>query len=524
MRLRRKFRPYFVPSNVKRMDPRYSQDFKHLLDMEVTLEPITAEMELVGSWVDTDHLVSLSNHLRDEAAAHANRVIQIANNPQLNPHSTKQMVELLYGQMHVKHPDGKRRNQQGSKGMLTRKTLEKMQVKVRENAQKTYGGWPKAALVELLDNYLNMTKLTTIDSRYTHSMIEAISDDGKLHTSFNQHGTRSGRYSSEDPNFQNMPRNTDPESPTYKYDVRAAFLANKKKPHYEYAKGELPEYVYVLCDYSQMEMKICAALSGCRVLYDIVTGIRRDKNGNRIDIHLYTACEAFRLDYDYCVQVLADPNHPEYAKIKEYRQKAKPVNFGIIYGMTKYGLAAELNEPVRFAETIIAGYMRAYPGVAAWMDRTRQTLRSKFYTETTYGRRRRASWSELQDDGAAKTAFRACLNHQIQGTGADVVKDAMIRVHHELRKRKLKSKISAQIHDEIIGLAPFTEAVQVAQLMEQAMLDQIPLYGSGGQVMVPLPAEAEIKFSWSKLIKPLWSTAKPEWNMAPWFKFIGQAA
>jgi len=482
-RLRTRFRSQFLAS----------QKLTDLLKMEIQLVPVTAEMELVGTSPDTQHLARMSVELMSEAQKFAEELRLIARNPELNPASNKQMVNLVYDQFSIQRP-----REQGNvdKGLFIRQTREELVVKIREGRQVNFKGfkdkehtvpvdkgWIKEEVLRVLDIYNRWARLSKLESVYTTSLIDAVSGDGRLHTLFNQNGTASGRYSSSNPNFQNIPRNTDPKDVTYKYDIRKSFRAD-------------PGWVYVLCDYSAMEMRICAAMSGDQVMRGIVTGVSRDAIGEPIDIHLYTAAEAFKLDYNEAAAITRDKKNPRYAEIKEYRQKAKPVNFGIIYGLTEVGLASDLGETVEFARSVIAGFMRAYPGVALWMKQTEEYLRAHLYTETFMGRRRRTSYVEMHDRKLAGRAFRACLNHQIQGTGADIVKQAMINVSSEIVRMRLKAQIAGQIHDEIIVHCPREEYEDVARMMLRCMGTELD--------GIPITAEAEVKTTWSKMEEPLW--------------------
>jgi DNA polymerase-1 len=491
LRLRKAFRPYFFVRD-ENNQLIYNKKFTKMLRREVRLIPITAETELIGTWLDTGHLVETSNQLTAAANVHRQRVIDIVGDPLLNPGSKDQIWEIIYKKMFLKFPGKKDKDDASRKGMLERAALEKMTVQVRSDTEKIkYGrgrGWTKGQVLDFLEAYQNMTKLEKLEGTYTHTLIDQISGDGRLHTLFNQFGTKSGRYSSEQPNFQNMPRNTDPKSPTAPYDIRKAFRAD-------------PGWVYILCDYSQMEMRICAAASGCPALTPIILGERKDARGEPIDIHLYTAAEAFGFNYDEGAAVLADESHPQHKFYKEKRQTAKPVNFGIIYGRTKHGLAAGMGVTVQEADGIVQGYMRAYPGVAAWMGDVKRYVKDRMFTETKYGRRRRTSWAEVNNRKYFGRAYRACLNHIIQGSGADVVKKKMIEVHEALLTGGYRGRIVGQIHDEIIVMCPEEEYEAIAKMMVAVMYDTIEW---DGRPMVPLPAEAEVKRTWSKKEKAIW--------------------
>jgi DNA polymerase-1 len=487
IRLRNYFRPQLA----------VSPEFMSLLAMEVRNIPITAEMELAGTLLDTNHLAAMHIDLLRVCDQKREQLRQLVGMPQLNPASQPQMTELIYGDsgMALKFP-GKRRDKDSKKGLLARENVEKLTTNVRSEDLKTWRKnsgskthkFTRQQILDFLDLYQDLTKLQKLDSTYTHSLIDAISDDGRLHTLYHQHGTKSGRYASSSPNFQNAPRNTDPDELTYHYDIRKAFQAGYQ--------GQTEPWVYVLADYSAMEMRICAALSGCQAMRGIILGHTRDKKGNLIDLHLYTACVAFQMDYDEAAIILKDKAHPRYPEIKEKRQQAKAVNFGIIYGITEHGLAANLNKPVALTLAIKNGFLQAYPGVGTWMSRTKDYLRQNLYTRTYAGRRRRISWQEKNETWAFDKAYRACLNHQVQGTGADIVKKAMWRVRNRFAAMNSRALVVGQIHDEIVVHSPESEYKLVAKAMVEEMREDLE--------GIPIVAEAEVKRTWSKLEEPLW--------------------
>jgi len=473
-------------------------EFLGLLTTEVRDIPITAEMELAGTRLDTNHLTAMHTDLLRVCDEKRDQLRRMTGKPDLNPGSQPQMIDLLYNGkdgMRLKFP-GKRKDTSSQKGMMIRETVEKLVVNVRTKDEKEWrNDWKnkrhaftRQQILDILKTYQDLTRLQKLNSTYTHSLIDVVSDDGRLHTNYHQHGTKSGRYASSSPNFQNMPRNTNPDDPTYHYDIRKAFQAG--------FDGSSEPWVYVLSDYSAMEMRICAALSGCQSMRDIVLGVARDGHGDPIDIHLYTACTAFQMNYDEAALILKDKKHPKYMEVKEKRQQAKAVNFGIIYGITEHGLAAGLNKPVSFTLGIKNGFLQAYPGVAEWMQRTRVYLSQNLYTRTHSGRRRRISWQEKNEKWAFERAYRACLNHQIQGTGADIVKRAMWKVQNGLWRMGTRAKITGQIHDEIIVHCPESEHRQIAKMVVDEMHEDLD--------GIPITAEAEVKRTWSKLEEPLW--------------------
>ena len=268
-----------------------------------------------------------------------------------------------------------------------------------------------------------------VDATFVEGLIASVAPDDRVHTSFKQCVTATGRISSAEPNLQNIPVRT-----AEGREIRKAFVAS-------------PGHVLIGADYSQIELRLLAHISGDENL------IAAFNSG--ADIHRRTAAEVFHTPFDEVT--------------KEQRSAAKAVNFGIVYGISDFGLSQNLGIPVKTAAGYIRSYFDRYPGVKAYMEKSVQEAKEKGYAQTIYGRRR--PMPELTSGNYNTRSFgeRVAMNMPIQGSAADIIKLAMVHVFHALYEAGLKSKLVLQIHDELIVDAVAKEAEQVQQMMENCM-------------------------------------------------------
>ena len=301
-------------------------------------------------------------------------------------------------------------------------------------------------IVPLIMEYRFVAK---VDATFVEGLLKSIGPDGRVHTSFKQCVTATGRISSAEPNLQNIPVRT-----AEGREIRKAFVAS-------------PGNVLVGADYSQIELRLLAHISGDENLIDAFN--------SGADIHRRTAAEVFHTPFDEVT--------------KEQRSAAKAVNFGIVYGISDFGLAQNLGIPVKTAGSYIKRYFERYPGVQAYMKESVAVARERGYAETIYGRRR--PMPELKSGNYNTRSFgeRVAMNMPIQGSAADIIKIAMVRVEQALQDAGLKGKLVLQIHDELIVDAPAEEAKAVAELMEGCMENV-------AQLKVKLIAEAAQGNSW----------------------------
>ena len=396
-------------------------------DIEMPLLPILARMERTGVRLDADLLRQHSGYLAGEMLALEAKAHEAAGQP-FNLNSPKQLGEILFGQLGLKPK------------------------------KKTPGGAPSTnedALQELaLDHplpklILDYRGLAKLKSTYTDKLPGMINPaTGRVHTTYSQAVAVTGRLSSNDPNLQNIPVRT-----VEGRKIREAFIAE-------------PGHVIVSADYSQIELRIMAHLSGDAGL---LKAFAED-----VDIHRATAAEVQGVDL---AAVTAD-----------MRRMAKAVNFGLIYGMSEFGLAQQLNVERSVARAYIDRYFARYPGVLDYMNRTREQARSQGYVETLFGRR--LFLPEIRAAGPRRQgAERAAINAPMQGTAADLIKLAMIAVQGWLDASGLKSKLIMQVHDELVLEVPEAELEIIRAGLPEKMCGV-------ARLAVPLKAEVGVGPNW----------------------------
>jgi DNA polymerase-1 len=309
----------------------------------------------------------------------------------------------------------------------------------------------KHKLPQTLLEYREFSKLK---STYVDALPGMINPKtGRLHTSFNQTVTATGRLSSSDPNLQNIPIKTEEGR-----KIRRAFIP--------YEKGDL----ILSADYSQIELRILAHLSGDKAL------IKAFKDG--LDIHNYTAALVFGV--------------AEKDVTAEMRGMAKTVNFGIIYGMSPYGLSQSLNIEVDKAKEFIDSYFERYPSVKGYLEEVLESARKDGFVSTILGRRRYIPEITSSDQRLRGFAERTAINAPVQGSAADVIKVAMIAIHEELKTKEMESRMILQVHDELVFNVPKKELKAVAKIVKDRMENVIKL-------KVPVEAHIEAGKNWLEL-------------------------
>jgi DNA polymerase-1 len=285
-------------------------------------------------------------------------------------------------------------------------------------------------LQELAENYelpkliLEYRSLSKLKSTYTDRLPEQINPrTGRVHTSYHQAVAATGRLSSTDPNLQNIPIRT-PQGRR----IRQAFIAP-------------PGWLIMACDYSQIELRIMAHLSGDAGL------LKAFREG--VDVHQATAAEVFGADYT--------------AVTGEQRRAAKAINFGLMYGMSAFGLARQLSIGRADAQTYMDTYFLRYPGVQHYMEKTRQQVRDQGYVETLFGRRLYLPDINASNMQRRQGAERAAINAPMQGTAADIIKRAMINVDHWLQSTGAEAKLVMQVHDELVFEVPEDQLDQLKE-------------------------------------------------------------
>ena len=396
--------------------------------VEMPLSHTLFRMEREGFAVDTDYLRELGEEYHREIEARRREVIEACGQGEFNLNSTQQLGEVLFDRLHLTH--GKKT----SKGYST-------SAEVLEGLR-----WEAPEIIEPLLRYRKLSKL---NGTYVEGMLPLVGPDGRVHSTFDQVATATGRLSSSEPNLQNIPVRTEEGR-----ELRKVFIPREG-------------WILLDADYSQIELRLMAHFSGDPAMID---AFRRGE-----DIHARTAGEIFELPPDQVTP--------------ELRSRAKAVNFGLIYGISSFGLSRNTGVSRREAESFIAKYFEKYPGVKQYMDTAASEGARKGYAETLMGRRRYLP--ELQSPKAPIREFgrRAAMNTPIQGTAADIMKLAMVRVDEALRREKLRSRLILQVHDELLLECPPEEADQAGQLLREAMEQVISL-------QVPLVAEVHRGQNW----------------------------
>ncbi len=374
--------------------------------IEMPLVPVLADMEIVGILLDVSVLETMSGEMGLQLEVLTAKIYELAGT-EFNINSPKQLGEVLFEKLNLPHSRKLRKSGQYSTA-----------VEVLEDLAKTH---------EMPRLVLGYRQLTKFKSTYVDVLPKQIDGKtGRLHTSFNQAGAATGRLSSSNPNLQNIPIRTE-----LGRAIRGAFIAREGT-------------TMVSADYSQVELRILAHLSGDKGLIEAFL--------QNADIHRSTAAEVLGV--------------PAGEITYEQRGRAKAVNFGIVYGQTPFGLAQQLGIGRDEAEEFIDRYFNRYPGVRDYIDNSLVEARETGITRTLFGRHRQIPEINSRNGMRRSMAERMAINAPIQGTAADVIKLAMIRIARELRERQMETRMVLQVHDELIFEVPEGEMSVVEQVRE----------------------------------------------------------
>ncbi|MBR4435010.1 MAG: DNA polymerase I [Clostridia bacterium] len=395
-------------------------------DIEMPLVSTLFDMERTGFMTDREVLVSLGGEMTERIEKLSADIYALAGE-EFNILSPRQLGSILFEKLGL--PPKKKT-----------KTGYSTDSDVLEALK------PLHPIVPLVTEYRFLTKLR---STFIDAMLEKIGADGRIHTTFNQAVTATGRISSTEPNLQNIPVRTE-----LGRQIRRAFVAS-------------PGNLLVGADYSQIELRVLAHISGDD------TFISAFNAGE--DIHARTAAEIFGVDRGEVT--------------REMRSSAKAVNFGIVYGISAFGLAEQLGIPQKRAASYIDRYLERCTGVRDYMRSSVEAGKFKGYAETLFGRRRMLTELASSNFNTRSFGERVAMNMPIQGTAADIIKAAMVRVHNGLVSGGFKAKLVLQIHDELIIDTPTNEVERVKTLLHDAMVNVIKL-------AVPLVADVESGHSW----------------------------
>ena len=401
------------------------------LQIEEPLIDVLAEMEMTGVCIDSTLLNRYAVELSARLADLERQIREEADEPSLNVNSPRQLGEILFVKMRI-----------AEKPRMTRTK----QFCTDEEYLQTFAR--KFRIADLILEYRGVKKLL---STYVEALPSLVNmRTGRIHTSFNQAVTATGRLSSANPNLQNIPVREEQGR-----RIREAFIPSDA------------EHVLLSADYSQVELRLMAHLSGDESL------IEAFRHGD--DIHQATAARLFN-------------KRPEDVTPEE-RRRAKTANFGIIYGISAFGLAQRLEIPRPEARALIEGYFATYPKVKEYMDNAAESARTKGYVETIFGRRRYLRDISSRNAIARGYAERNAINAPIQGSAADIMKIAMSSVAGEFARRGLKSKVILQVHDELVVDTLRTELEQVKEIVRSAM-------EGAARLSVPLTTECGVGENW----------------------------
>jgi DNA polymerase-1 len=400
--------------------------------IDLPLVPVLRRMEDAGVKIDSKVLGKFSQHLEAEIKVKAGKIHQLAG-LEFNINSPKQLGDVLFNQMSLPKPV------KYGKG----KTISTA-VDVLEDL---------AAEHEVVRLVLEFRQLSKLKSTYVDALPALVSPrTGRLHTTFLQTATATGRLSSVNPNLQNIPVRTE-----LGREIRAAFIAE-------------PGSVLLAADYSQIELRLLAHFSGDPLL---VEAFRRGD-----DIHTLTAAQVFGV--------------PPLMIDEEHRRRAKAVNFGIVYGLSPFGLSQQLGIETREAKHFIDAYFQKYKAVRTFIDRTLEECRRDGKVRTLFGRTRPIPDIGSRNPNQRGFAERTAVNTPLQGTAADLIKLAMIQIDAELAARKLKARMTLQVHDELVFEAPEKEVEALRALVTEKMENV-------RELKVPLTVEIGVGLNWRDL-------------------------
>ena len=399
---------------------------KLLNEIEIPLARVLAKMENVGFAVDRQGITDYGEMLTAQINELESSIYEAAGG-EFNINSPKQLGKVLFEDL----------------GLPVKK---KTKSGYSTNAEVLESLRYEHPIVDMVLRYRALAKL---NSTYCEGLLKVIADDGRIHSSFNQTETRTGRISSTEPNLQNIPVRTE-----LGREMRKFFCAKDG-------------WLLVDADYSQIELRVLAHISGDENM------INAFKNND--DIHAITASQVFNMPLEMVTPLM--------------RSRAKAVNFGIVYGIGAFSLGKDIGVSMREASQYIKSYLAHYSGVDEYMKRVVERAKLDGYVETMFGRRRYLP--ELSTGKAMVRAFgeRVARNMPIQGTAADIIKIAMVRVDERLKRENMRSRLILQVHDELIVEAPGDEAEKAAKILQEEMENAVSL-------SVPLTADAAIGKTW----------------------------
>jgi len=397
-------------------------------DVELPLARVLASMELRGIAVDRERIAAFGEVLDERIAALTDEITALAG-VSFNINSPKQLGEILFGKLLLRAP-------------------KKTKTGYSTNAETLESLRGAHSIIAPILEYRTVTKLK---STYCDGLLKVIASDGRIRSTLNQTETRTGRISSSEPNLQNIPVRTE-----LGRELRRCFVAREG-------------WVFVDADYSQIELRVLAAMAGEEAM---AKAFQRGE-----DIHTHTASQVFGMPSQLVTPLM--------------RTRAKAVNFGIIYGIGAFSLGKDIGVPIYEARAYIESYFETYPNIRKFRTRLIEEAKDKGYAQTLFGRHRplpelHSSQRQLREFGE-----RAAVNMPVQGTAADIIKIAMIRVDERLRMEGRQARLILQVHDELIVESPEMEAKDAAIILKEEM-------EAAASLRVPLEVEVHVAHNWDE--------------------------
>ncbi len=397
-----------------------------LTDIEIPLATVLVAMEREGVKLDIDGIKAFGEKISEKAEKISREIYEYAGY-EFNIGSPKQLGSVLFEKLKLS-------------------SAKKTKTGYSTNAEVLESLMDKHPIIPLITEYRALTKLL---NTYVTGLLKVVGEDGRVHSTFKQTETRTGRISSAEPNIQNIPVRT-----PLGREMRRFFTAKDG-------------YLLVDADYSQIELRVLAHISGDEIMKKAFL--------DGVDIHTVTASQVF--------------NQPIEWVTPDLRSKAKAVNFGIVYGIGAFSLSKDIGVSMTKASEYIRAYLSKYSGIAHYMDKTVAKARHDGYVETMFGRRRYIKELAAKNKNLQSFGERVAKNTPIQGTAADIIKIAMIRVYNRLRESKLDAKLILQVHDELIVEAKEDCADKAAALLKEEMENAVKL-------TVPMTVDVNIGKTW----------------------------
>lgn len=382
-------------------------------DIEMPLSRVLADMEITGIKVDSEYLDSVAKELESKMSILEKDIYNEAGE-EFNIMSPKQLSEILFVKLEIRYPKRVKDNKYSTSKEILDKIVD---------------------LHPIVNKILEYRTLSKLYTNYAVGLKNEVREDGRIHTIFTQTLTRTGRLSSISPNLQNIPARDE-----YSKLIRKAFIPDEDS--------------YLLSsDYSQVELRVFASMSKATNLIDAFK--------NDIDIHTKTASDIYHVPIDQVD--------------KSMRRTAKAVNFGILYGISSFGLSEDLGINIKMAKEFMDNYLETYPGISEYMEEEKQNAYKHGYVKTLMNRKRVIEELQSKNYLVRSGGERIALNTPIQGTAADILKKAMIEIYDKFRELGLKSKMLIQVHDELVFNVKKDEMDQVTEIVRDVMENTYPL-------------------------------------------------